>query len=291
MTFQHRAGVSPYTSPCGFARTCVFSKQSLPPALCGPSPQPARGLRGRAPLLPKLRGQFAEFLHHGSLARLGILCRTTCVGLGYGRPAPSRRGFSRHLRITLLSPAAPRRGHHHASPPPPRWGGQAPGFAWGPGCALERAKPSGPPGYHCASPLLTRLPTSTEDPQTTGHRPPGTPEGDPRTVSWPAAWVSTRASAWSVQGRYGNINPSSIDYACRPRLRSRLTQGGRTCPWNPWSLGAGDSHPGLATHACILAPAPSTRGSPPGFTQRRTLPYHPPPHLSRETGPRLRRRA
>jgi len=34
----------------------------------------------------------------------------------------------------------------------------------------------------------------------------------------PAAWVSTRASAWSVLRRYGNINPSSIDYACRPRL-------------------------------------------------------------------------
>ena len=36
LTFQHRAGVSPYTSPYGFARTCVFSKQSLPPVLCDP---------------------------------------------------------------------------------------------------------------------------------------------------------------------------------------------------------------------------------------------------------------
>ena len=59
----------------------------------------------------------------------------------------------------------------------------------------------------------------------------------------PAAWVSTRASAWSVLRRYGNINPSSIDYACRPRLRSRLTQGGLAWPWNPWSLGARASHP------------------------------------------------
>ncbi len=31
LTFQHRAGVSPYTSSCDLARTCVFSKQSLPP--------------------------------------------------------------------------------------------------------------------------------------------------------------------------------------------------------------------------------------------------------------------
>ena len=36
------------------------------------------------PLLPKLRGQFAEFLQHRSLKRLGILYLPTCVGLGYG---------------------------------------------------------------------------------------------------------------------------------------------------------------------------------------------------------------
>ena len=36
------------------------------------------------PLLPKLRGQFAEFLHNSSLKRLGILYLTTCVGFGYG---------------------------------------------------------------------------------------------------------------------------------------------------------------------------------------------------------------
>ena len=32
---------------------------------------------------------------------------------------------------------------------------------------------------------------------------------------------------------YGNINPLSITYAFRPRLRSRLTLGGRTFPRNP----------------------------------------------------------
>jgi hypothetical protein len=37
-----------------------------------------------APLLPKLRGYFAEFLNHSSLDHLGILYLTTCVGLGYG---------------------------------------------------------------------------------------------------------------------------------------------------------------------------------------------------------------
>ena len=38
-----------------------------------------------APLLPKLRGHFAEFLHHDSLDLLGILYLTTCVGFGYGQ--------------------------------------------------------------------------------------------------------------------------------------------------------------------------------------------------------------
>ena len=36
MTFQHRAGVRPYTSPCGLAESCVFAKQSLPPGHCDP---------------------------------------------------------------------------------------------------------------------------------------------------------------------------------------------------------------------------------------------------------------
>ena len=36
------------------------------------------------PLLPKLRGYFAEFLRESYLAHLGILYLTTCVGLGYG---------------------------------------------------------------------------------------------------------------------------------------------------------------------------------------------------------------
>ena len=38
-----------------------------------------------APLLPKLRGHFAEFLNKGSSARLRILSSPTCVGLRYGR--------------------------------------------------------------------------------------------------------------------------------------------------------------------------------------------------------------
>ena len=40
-----------------------------------------------------------------------------------------------------------------------------------------------------------------------------------------------------------NIHLMSIDYAFRPRLRSRLTLGGFPFPRNPWAYGVRDSHP------------------------------------------------
>src|SRR5688500_12350493 len=43
-------------------------------------------------LLPKVRRQFAEFLQHPSLKRLGILYLPTCVGFGYGLPITGRWG-------------------------------------------------------------------------------------------------------------------------------------------------------------------------------------------------------
>ena len=48
-----------------------------------------------APLLPKLRGHFAEFLDNASPAGLGILSLSTCVGLRYGY-CMNNSGFSRH---------------------------------------------------------------------------------------------------------------------------------------------------------------------------------------------------
>ena len=38
LTFQHRAGVSPYTSSFDLAETCVFAKQSPGPLICDPPP-------------------------------------------------------------------------------------------------------------------------------------------------------------------------------------------------------------------------------------------------------------
>ncbi len=86
-------------------------------------------------------------------------------------------------------------------------------------------------------------------------------------------WLASPGSSWAQLRRYGNINPLSIDYACRPRLRSRLTQGGLAWPWNPWSFGGRVSHPSFATHACILTRVGSTAGLPRDFTAHTTLPY------------------
>ena len=85
--------------------------------------------------------------------------------------------------------------------------------------------------------------------------------------------LASGGSAWTAARGYGNINPLSIDYACRPRLRSRLTLGGLACPRNPWSFGGGASHSSFATHACILTRVTSTAGSPRCFTRHATLPY------------------
>ena len=62
----------------------------------------------------------------------------------------------------------------------------------------------------------------------------------------------------SVTLWYGNLNPLSIAYAFRPRLRSRLTQGRSALPWKPWIFGRKDSHLTLATHSGILSSHIST---------------------------------
>ena len=50
----------------------------------------------------------------------------------------------------------------------------------------------------------------------------------------------------------------SITYAFRPRLRSRLTPGGRTFPGKPWAFDGKVSHFSLATYAGILSSKLST---------------------------------
>ena len=72
----------------------------LGPLLCG--------LLAQAPLLPKLRGHFAEFLDNASPAGLGILSPSTCVGLRYGC-GMNDSGFSWYMaRMLRYSKFAPR---------------------------------------------------------------------------------------------------------------------------------------------------------------------------------------
>ena len=65
-----------------------------------------------APLIPKLRGDLAEFLNNPSPVGLRILSSSTCVGLRYGRLANTHT-FSRHrasptslLKVRSLTPGS-----------------------------------------------------------------------------------------------------------------------------------------------------------------------------------------
>ena len=113
-----------------------------------------------------------------------------------------------------------------------------PGFTWSPTYTLTPGQPSPGLTYPSASPH--RLPP-----------PRGSvrPEGQP---------LSNSSSALARARRYRNINRLCIDYACRPRLSSRLTLGGLAFPRNPWTFGGGVSHPSFATHTCILTRPRST---------------------------------
>ena len=64
----------------------------LEPILCGQV--------SLAPLLPKLRGHFAEFLNNASSVGLRILSSSTCVGLRYGY-SKNNSGFSWYMAHTL----------------------------------------------------------------------------------------------------------------------------------------------------------------------------------------------
>ena len=169
------------------AGTCVFAKQSLEPILCDPSrlwgASPLRLLR--VPLLPKLRGHFAEFLLHSSLAHLRLLASPTCVRLRYGHAWNSP---PRLFSAACLSPAPRSRRTRLAS----ALGSQGLLSPWS--------------AYRVA---------------------PGRPAPGQRSAPASPLRVVTR-HLW-----FGNIHPIPIAYALRPRLRIRLTQGGRACPWNP----------------------------------------------------------
>ncbi len=169
----------------------------LEPFLCG--------LLSQAPLLPKLRGYFAEFLNNASPAGLRILSSSTCVGLRYGYMLHNS-GFSRRL-----------------------------GFK----------------GFTTFVSLLITLHL------TKGVFPPSYDFVLEPVFPFPAPFILPRPHS-SDNMQCWNLHQLSIDYAFRPRLRSRLTQGRSALPWNPWIFGLEDSHLHLATHSGILSSYYST---------------------------------
>ena len=158
------------------------------------------------PLLPKLRGHFAEFLNHDSPVRFSILYLTTSVGLGYGRLKPHADAFLG----SIGSPNPPKTGSHHVSGTQPahlttdnptRLDHDNHRVAWLPSCVTP----------------VNTFTSKDRVPQPTQHTN--------KSLHIMLRMVSITISVWAVLHRYGNINPLSIDYACRPRLRPRLTQG------------------------------------------------------------------
>ena len=78
-----------------------------------------------------------------------------------------------------------------------------------------------------------------------------------RVFSFPAHTSFMRPRSSDIR-QYRNLNLSSIGYASRPRLRSRLPQSRSALLWKPWIFGRKDSHLTLATHSGILSSINST---------------------------------
>ncbi len=75
-----------------------------------------------APLLPKLRGKFAEFLKEVSHVRLRILSSSTCVGLRYGHLKNSLEAFLGSMDLASW------KARKQSSPPCSRL--RTSGFTW-----------------------------------------------------------------------------------------------------------------------------------------------------------------
>ena len=73
----------------------------------------------------------------------------------------------------------------------------------------------------------------------------------------------------------GILTWRSIGRAFRPRLRFRLTLGGRTWPRNPWTFGGADSHRPFR-YSCLHGHSHAVhRDFHPGFSPHATLSYRP----------------
>ena len=96
-----------------------------------------------------------------------------------------------------------------------------------------------------------------------------------QTATFNRRTVSTHVSQLNLTtAGAGILNLLSIVYALRPRLRSRLTLGGRTFPRKPWVYGGQESN--LAyRYSCLHSHSSSLHGCLRSrFYVSTTLPYH-----------------
>ena len=114
-TFRHWAGVSPYTSACVLAETCVFGKQSLEPISCDPlTPRSkAEKLLGH-PFFQRYGVMLPSSLTEVGSFTLGVFPRPTGVGLRYGQRAISLAAFLGGLGGGDFRSLARTRGRGHA---------------------------------------------------------------------------------------------------------------------------------------------------------------------------------
>ena len=176
MTFRHWAGVSPYTSPFGFAETCGFVNQSLEPFHCDPSTLKINFHVEGHPFSRSYGAMLPNSLTRVLPFALVYSTRLPVSVCGTGTQDSTFRGFSWQQGST----------HFYLKGTPPDLNSSC-GFAY----SSQRLTPGAP-----TQPIVG-WPTSL--------RPPFTP------LKW-----------------FGNVDPMSITYAFRPRLRTRLTRRGMT---------------------------------------------------------------
>jgi hypothetical protein len=144
LTSRHWAGVSPYTSPSGFAETCVFGKQSVGPILCrrraqaratAPHPRRPPFSRSYGVKLPSSLAKVPPFT-------LAASCQPTSVGLRYGRPPAWLGAFLGGTGATPSPAGRPAGSRRPSGPARPDFPGRAP---YGRRRALSTARRASPP--------------------------------------------------------------------------------------------------------------------------------------------------
>jgi hypothetical protein len=116
LTFRHWAGVSPYTSACALAETCVFGKQSLEPIVCRPLTPPGsrqEKLPG-PPFFQRYGVNLPSSLTEVGSSTWGAFSLPTSVGVRYGQSSVWLAAFLGGLGAHGFRPLAGTRASGHA---------------------------------------------------------------------------------------------------------------------------------------------------------------------------------